>query len=206
MKVLVVGAAGKTGSLVVENAISAGHSVSAFVHDRNSYKGPAQQVFAGSATDTDAMHAAVKGHDAVIDTIGGKTPYKTTTLERSTAQAIIGAMRSSGAHRLIVTSMLGVGDSSNNAPLFLRLLVATFLRGADRDKTAMENMVRNSNLDWTIVRPAILVDQPARGNLKIFPAGSSEKAKKVSRADVAAFLVEQLSSDASLNQSVAIGS
>lgn len=86
MKVLVIGAAGKTGRAVVEQAVAAGHQVTAFVQKADEYKGTNIRLVEGDATDRVAMDKAVVGQDAVLDTIGGKTPYKTTTLEQSAAK------------------------------------------------------------------------------------------------------------------------
>ncbi|MEJ7661804.1 MAG: NAD(P)-binding oxidoreductase [Hymenobacter sp.] len=134
MNVLVIGAAGRTSKAVVEQALAAGHQVTAFVHQAGDYAVPNVRVVAGDATDPVAMAAAVAGQDAVLDTIGGKTPYKTTTLEAGVARAIIAAMRQHGVRRLVVTSMLGVGDSIANSSLLLRLLVATFCAARTRTK------------------------------------------------------------------------
>ncbi len=205
MKVLVIGAAGKTGQAVVEQTLAAGHQVTAFVRQAATYTQRAGvRVVEGDAADRGAMEAAVRGQDAVLDTIGGKTPYKTTTLESSAAHAIIAAMRRHGVRRLVVTSMLGVGDSRANSSLLVRLLVATFLRGANQDKTAMEEAVKASGLDWVILRPAILTDDPAQGNVRVFAAATGETAHKVARADLAAFMLAQLATDEHLQQAVTI--
>jgi len=205
MNVLVIGAAGKTGRAVVEQAVAAGHHVTAFVHHATEYTAPANvRVVEGDAADSAAIDAAVLGQDAVLDTIGGKTPYKVTTLEPSAAHAIIAAMQRHGVRRLVVTSMLGVGESIANAPFYERLLVATFLRGADQDKTAMEGAVEASELDWVILRPAILTDAPATGNVRVFEAETGENAHKITRADLAAFMVAQLTTDEHLHQAVTI--
>ncbi len=205
MKVLVIGAAGKTGRAVVEQAVAAGHQVTAFVRQAKEYQGPAEvRVVEGDAADGGAMDAAVLGQDAVVDTIGGKTPYKATTLESSAAHTIIAAMQRQGVRRLVVTSMLGVGESTANAPIYERLLVATFLRGADQDKALMESAVEASGLDWVILRPAILTDDPAAGNVRVFTPETGEKAHKITRADLAGFMVAQLTTDEHLHQAVAI--
>ena len=204
MNVLVIGAAGKTGKAVVEQALAAGHRVTAFVRRAADYQRTDVRVVEGEAADRVAMEAAVLGQDAVLDTIGGKTPYKTTTLESSAARTIIAAMRRQGARRLVVTSMLGVGDSLANSSLLLRLLVVTFLRGADKDKTAMEEAVKASGLDWVILRPAILTDDPAQGKVEVFRAETGRKANKMTRADLASFMVAQLTTDEHLHQTVSI--
>lgn len=204
MKVLVIGAAGRTGRLVVERAVAAGHQVTAFVRTADGSKQPEVRFIEGDATDRAGMDAAVLGQDAVLDTIGGKTPYKETALETGVADTIIGSMKRNGVRRLIVTSMIGEGSSKANTPIYDRLLLATFLRGADKDKAAMESAVQSSDLDWTILRPAILGDGPALGNVRVYDAGTSEKAHKITRSDLAAFMVTQLSSDDYLHQAVTI--
>ena len=204
LKILVVGAGGKTGRAVVQQAVAAGHEVTAFVHSAADYDVKNVRVIEGDATKSDDMDKAVAGQDAVVDTIGGKTPYKTTTLEASAAKTIIASMQRQSVKRLIVTSMLGEGDSTENAPFYERLLVKTFLRGADKDKANMEAAVETSDLDWVIVRPAILTDDEATGVIRIFEADSDEKAHKISRADVAAWMLDQLSSAQYLHQCVTI--
>ena len=204
MKVLVIGAGGKTGRAVVEQALAAGHEVTAFVHSAEGYDVPTVRVVTGDAADEAAMDNAVRGQDAVLDTIGGKTPYKDTTLESSVAATIIASMQRNGVRRLVVTSMLGVGDSKANAPIYARLLVSTFLRGADKDKAAMEAAVESSNLDWVILRPAILTDGDATGNVQVYGIDTDEKAHKITRADLASFMIARLTGSEYLHQTVTI--
>jgi putative NADH-flavin reductase len=178
--------------------------VTAFVHNENGYDVAGVRVVAGDAADSVVMDAAVQGQDAVLNTIGGKTPYKATTLESSAISTIIAAMQRHGVRRLVVTSMLGAGDSKANAPILLHLLRATFLRAADKDKTAMEAAVEASGLDWVILRPAILSDGLSTGNVRVFKAENGDKANKLTRADLASFMLAQISSDEHLHQAVAI--
>jgi len=204
MKILVIGAGGRTGRAVVEQAVAAGHEVTAFVHKADEYNFTNVRVIEGDAADRAAMDAAVPGQDAVIDTIGGKTPYKETTLESSAASTIITAMQRNGVRRLVVSSMLGAGESKANASIFLRLLVATFLRGANKDKAAMESAVKSSGLDWVILRPAILTDDSATGNVHVFDAETGGKAHKITRADLASFMLARVSGSEYLYQAVTI--
>ena len=202
MNVVVIGAAGKTGKQVVERALAAGHTVTAFVHDPD-YAHPEARVIAGDAADPADLRKALAGQDAVIDTLGGKTPYKKTDLETSTAQALISTMQSEGLSRLLVISMMGVGDSAAQAPFWYEyLLLPTFLHGATPDKTNMESAVTHSGLRFTIARPPVLSDDPATGSYQIVPA--SGKAHKITRADLAQFLVDQLTSDAYVGQAVVV--
>jgi len=204
MKIIVIGAGGRTGGAVVEQAVAAGHEVTAFVHKANEYNVTNVRVVEGDAADSAAMDAAVLGQDAVIDTIGGKTPYKKTTLESSAASTIITAMQRNGVRRLVVSSMLGVGESKANASIFLRLLVATFLRGANKDKAAMESAVKSSGLDWVILRPAILTDDSATGNVRVFDTETGGKAHKITRTDLASFMIARISGSKYLRQAVTI--
>jgi putative NADH-flavin reductase len=200
VRVLVLGAGGKTGGAVVQQAQTAGHQVTAFVHHAGDYDGPAGvNVAEGDATDADAVAAAV------IDTIGGKTPYKSnTTLEADVARAVIAAMTRSGVRRLLVTSSIGVGDSLANGTLGLRVLLKTFLRGSTADKAAMERAVTASGLDWTIARPAVLTDKPATGTIRTFDPSTGEKARRISRVDLAAWLVAQLDDSDNVRRAVTV--
>ena len=162
MNVLVIGAAGRTGKAVVAQAVAAGHQVTAFVHQAGDDAAPNVRIIVGDATDGAAVAAAVAGQDAVLDTIGGKTPYQATTLEASVASVVVAAMRQHGVRRLVVVSMLGEGESTANAPFYGRLLMATFLRGDSKDKAAMEAAVTGSDLDWVILPPPFSPMTPPR--------------------------------------------
>jgi len=204
MNVLVIGAAGKTGSLVVERALAAGHRVTAFARDASASKAATGvSVFAGDATDRAALDKAMVGQDAVIDTIGGKTPYRETTLERSVAGAISASMKVNGVRRVVVISSFGVGDSADQVSWFVEhVIVPTWLHGSTADKAAMEAVVRASGIAFVIVRPAMLIDQAATGSVKVFEG--HDKAHKITRADVAQFCVDQLTSDAYVGRAVTI--
>lgn len=205
MKVLVLGAGGRTGRAVVGQAVAAGHQVTALVRHAGAYHGPAGVTVAeGDATDATAVTAAVAGQDAVIDTIGGKTPYKSITLEDDVAKATIAAMQRHAVRRLLVTSAVGVGDSTANATPVLRILLKTFLRGSTADKAAMERDVRASTVDWTIARPPALNDDPATGHVRVLDPAAGEKAHKMARADLAAWLVAQLDDSAHIRRAVTV--
>lgn len=204
MNVFVLGAAGKTGRLIVEMAVAAGHEVTALVRDASRYDAPpGVRVLRGDATDPPALARGMAGQDAVIDAVGGKTPWRKTDLERTVARAIVEAARQHGARRLIAISALGVGDSTAHAPLPVRLLLLpTFLRGSTADKAAMEREVEQAGIPYVLVRPAVLNDQPAVGAVRVLTG--TEKGRQITRADVAAFVIEQLAADTHLNRAVTI--
>ena len=151
MKVLVIGAAGKSGEALVNEALAAGHEVTAFVRGAAQSEKANVRVVAGDVLDAAAVEVAVAGQDAVIDALGGKTPWKVTTIETSAAHNIVDAMRRNGVRRLLKISVVGAGESIRNAGFFNEhLLMRTFLRGLLVDKAGMEAEIEGSNLDWTL--------------------------------------------------------
>ena len=204
MNVLIIGAAGKTGEIVVERAVAAGHVVTAFVRDAATYRAPANvRVVAGDATEQASVDKAMAGQEAVIDTVAGKTPYRKTMLERSVAGAVVAAMKANGVKRVIVISSFGVGDSADQVGWFVEhVIVPTWLRGSTEDKAAMEAVVRASGIAFVIVRPAMLIDGAATVTVKVFRG--HDTAHKITRADVAQFCVDQLTSDEHLGRAVTI--
>ena len=209
MKLLVIGAAGKTGKLIVERAVAAGHHVSALTHvheDGNPKEesfAPGVDVIHGDARNPSRLDQVMAGQDAVIDAIGGTTPFLDTDLETSSAKVVIDVMKRNNVKRLIVISVMGAGDSKEHAGFFYEhLLIPTFLRGAIKDKESMEAAIEQSGLDFLIVRPPMLSDSDAKGQVHIVTG--EEKATGITRADLAQFLVDNLESTQYLGQAVTI--
>ncbi len=204
MKLLVLGAAGKTGRAVVDQAIERGHDVTAFVHTADEYHRTDVRVVVGDARDQHSVFTAVHGQNAVIDALGGHLPFLETTLETDTAHNVITAMTEAGVHRLLVISTLGEGTSTANIHDFYKhFIMPTLLRGVMKDKASMEATVEHSQLDWTIVRPAGLRDGDPKG-IHIVSPETAEKVRFITRADVATFLLGQLTSTEYLHQAVGI--
>ena len=203
MNVLIFGGTGKTGTLVVERALAKGHAVTVLVRDPIKFTIPDVRVRSGNATNPSDVLSAMHGQDAVIETIGGTTPYKATTLETDAIHAIIAAMQEESVHRLISVSMMGIGTSRDQSPFWYRsLLMPTFLHGSTKDKTSKEAAITADHVDYVIVRPPILKDTPATGQVHILNNGA--KGHAITRADLANFLVDQLTSDANLNRAVTV--
>ena len=210
MKVLVIGAGGRTGKLVVDKAFAAGHQVTVLIHqhpdDKKKHEDafpPGVQVFHGDVRNPTKLEQAMVNQEAVVDCIGGKKPFLTTDLETSTAKVVIDVMKRTGAKRLLVVSALGAGDSKQQGGFFYEhVFLPTFLRGSTADKTNMEAEVEHSGLEFVIVRPSILADGGETGKTHVAPSG--ERAHKVTRAGVAQFLVDQLIGDSYLGQAVTL--
>ena len=145
----------------------------------------------------------MRGQDAVIDAIGGSTPYKTTLLESPSVRNMIDAMKAEGVRRLIVISMMGIGESRVQAPFWYQsLLMPTFLRGSTKDKIMMEKEVIQSGLNYIIARPPILKDDPPTGGATVI--GTNITGHAITRADLANFLVDQLEADDYLGRAVTV--
>ena len=205
MNVLVIGAAGRTGQAVVERALAAGHFVTDFVHHEENYTAPAMvATFQGDVLDPEAVTEALDGQDAVLDTLGGHLPWINNSLETNGARVVLQAMQTAGVRRLVVLSTIGEGESMNNVHgWYGRLFMSTVLRGVMADKAGMEAVVEQSPLDWVIVRPAGLREGDPKG-IRIVDPATGEKVRFITRADVANFMVDQLTSDQFLRQAVGI--
>jgi len=203
MKVAVFGATGGVGHQIVEQALAAGHTVSALARDpaRLAIKDGRLMVVEGNVLDRNAVDQTLAGTDAVFVSLGNTSGNPEMIVSQGTA-VIIAAMQAAGVQRLIVISSLGVGDSKDQVPFFFKALIATALRHAFQDKEAQEKLVRASNLDWTIIRPGGLTDGPPTGSYRAGPDRSI--GGQVSRADVAAFALSQLTNLEYVGQTPAI--
>ena len=200
MKVIVFGGTGSIGRLVVEQAIEQGDDVTLFTRDRAAVRQPDPRVHVveGNVFDAQALAPVLAGHDAVVITLGGGR--KGGVRARGTA-AIIEAMRATEVRRLVVQSTIGVGDSREQLNFFWkRLMFGLLLRGAYADHVEQERQTRASGLDWTIVRPGSFTDGPRTGSYRRGFGPQEKTTLKVSRADVAEFVVEQLTDDTWLRQ------
>ncbi|SOD80317.1 NAD(P)-dependent oxidoreductase [Spirosoma fluviale] len=207
MQLLVVGATGGTGRQVVEQALDQGHFVTALVRDpaRLPVQHPNLTVVIGDVLKPETILPAVRRQDAVICSLGGRPGQSDQAVAEGTKN-LIAAMHQAGIKRLFVVSSLGVGTSYEEAPLPSKLFIKTFLSGPIAEKEKQEKAVRESDLDWLIVRPTRLTDGPVTKHYRLgehlpFPLFSMPR---ISRADVAAFLLDQLESNANLHKAVTI--
>lgn len=204
MRIVVFGATGTVGRHVVEQALQQGHAVTAFSRDRARVAGPAGRVHVaeGALTDATALDRVVAGQDAVVVVLGGG---RRGDVRAPGTAAVIAAMRRTGVRRLIVQSTLGAGDSRGNLNLLWRhVMFGMLLRAAYADHERQEQLVRGSDLDWTIVRPAAFTDGPRTGGYR-HGFGPRERSRlRISRADVADFVLAQLTDDRYLRAAPAL--
>ncbi|GAB3015421.1 NAD(P)-dependent oxidoreductase [Spirosoma pulveris] len=207
MQLLVVGATGGTGRQVVEQALEQGHFVTAFVRDpaRLPVQHPNLTVVTGDVLQLETLLPAVRRQDAVICSLGGRPGQSDQAVDKGTRN-LIAAMHQAGVNRLFVVSSLGVGTSYEEAPLPSKLFIKTFLSGPIAEKEKQEKAVRESTLDWLIVRPTRLTNGPVTKQYRLgehLPF-SLFSMPRISRADVAAFLLDQLKSQENLHKALTI--
>jgi len=200
MNLLVLGATGRTGRLVVEQALAAGHTVTALVRspEKLTTVNSNLRVVAGEATDKSALSQALVGADAVISTLGGKG-----SVIADSTQAIVAAAHEAGVSRVVVLSSWLVERDRIDA--VTRLLTGIAMGPLIKDKSAGEEALRRSDLEWTIVYASILTDGPASGSVAVVPEGTKRgMSQKISRADVATWMIQAATSDQQSRRSVGI--
>lgn len=186
MNLVVLGATGRSGRLVVEQALAAGHTVTALVRspEKLTTSNSNLRVVTGEATETSAVSRALEGADALISTLGGKP-----SVILDSTRAIVAAARQTGVSRVVVLSTFAAERDRLDAAT--RLLTGIGMGAMLKDKTAGEEMLRRSDLDWTIVYASVLTDGPADGAVAVLPKGARRRmSERVSRANVAAWMVQ----------------
>jgi len=206
MKIVIFGAAGGTGRDVVEQALAKGYEVTAF--DRNpaalTIQHPKLNLVKGDIFDTASVEEAVTGQDAVICVLG-VGPTTTIPVCSVGTEHIIAAMQKTGVKRFICQSAFAVAALDGEwreVPLVLPVILkfTPKVKAMFSDKIIQERATRQSDLDWIIVRPAQLTDGPRTGNYKVGTSLKIGLNAKISRADVADFLLKQVSDDIYLHQ------
>ena len=208
MKLTIFGASGATGTSLVQQALAAGHEVTAVVRDPARLAIPAHQrlkVVTADVLDPAAISPAVDGADAVISAVGPGTVA--STLRQDSTRSIIQAMQKAGTRRLLTVSGSVVADEGESA--FMRYLLKplarrTFLRHVCADMRQAENEIRASNLDWTIFRPPSLTDKAAKRTYRTAFDRNLPHGFTISRADLAACMLTLLDDPATRHRHVAI--
>ncbi len=205
MKVLVLGATGGTGRLIVRDAAAKGHSVVALVRSTARADLLGAELIEGDARNESILGRALDGCDAVVSALGTGMGFREVSLLTEATRALVAAMTRNGVRRLVCVSALGVGDSRGHGGfVFDRLFQPLLLSQAYKDKNRQEAAIRASSLDWVVVRPAMLTDDPARGSVRAVTDLAGVNGGKVARADVARFVVDQLTTDTWLRRTPVI--
>jgi len=160
------------------------------------------KLFVGDARDEAALREALKGRDSVVSTLGTPaSPFREVTLLSTATRALVNAMKAEHVSRLVCVTGMGAGDSAGHGGvLFDKLIFPLLLRKVYADKNRQEAIVRDSGLDWVLVRPSVLNDKPGRNSIRALTDLSDVRGGTISRDDVAAFVLDQLRADAWLHR------
>jgi putative NADH-flavin reductase len=220
MRLAIFGPTGGTGRRLVERAIAEGHDVTAFARNpsRVTARHERLRIVVGDAFDPASVREAVAGNEAVISLLGSRQPSNPLHPRRpgdphgvcsAGAENIIAAMKEHGLRRFVCQTAWGVGDSRQNpgfaGAFFMNVLVPPLLRDEYADKEAQEKIVAESDLDWVIVRPMIMTNGPWTNGYRADVDLKPGRRPYISRADVAAFLLNQLTDDTFVRKTPAIG-
>jgi putative NADH-flavin reductase len=208
MKVLILGATGSIGRHLVPQALALGHEVTALVRDPSKLgvRHEHLRVVTGDALDPTAVDAAVRGQEAVIFSLGRSNHRAPTTMFSDATRILIHAMETQGVRRLVCITGIGAGDSRGHGGfLYDKIIFPWFTIETYVDKDRQEALIGESSLDWIIVRPASFTDGPQRGNLRALTDLKGITIRSISRADTAAFVLEQLRSDTYLRKAPLVG-
>jgi len=203
-RVLIVGASKGIGLETVQQALEAGHNVRALARSAAgmALSDPHLEKVCGDALKTRDVETALSGVDVVVQTLGVGLGdlFRPVHLFSDATRVLIAAMRTQGVKRLICVTGFGAGDSQASISCLQRLPFQIVFSRAYRDKSVQERLIKESELDWTIVRPGVLTAGPRTGRYRILADRSEWRNGFISRADVAAFLVRQIEDRTCLRQ------
>jgi nucleoside-diphosphate-sugar epimerase len=208
LRILIIGATGGTGRQLVRQALEQGHQVTAFVRKPKKLKieHPNLRVVKGSVLDYASVESAMRDQNAVVCALGHKRFFYPTRILSEGTRNILRAMKTCGVPRLVCESSLGVGNSAGRLGLlFTFFVVPVILPFICWDKVRQEKLIEESETDWAIVRPGVLTNSPARGQYRHGPnVGNYLWTVRISRADVADFMLKQLIDDHYIGAAVAV--
>jgi uncharacterized protein YbjT (DUF2867 family) len=208
-RILVIGASRGIGLETVKAALDADHEVRAFARSAAgiALTHPKLERFTGDATSPADVTRALDGVDAVIQSLGlemGAGYITGTDLFSKSTRVLVDAMTARGVQRLVAVTGLGAGDSRGRLGFLYDAMFLVVLKRVYDDKDVQERIIRSSGLAWTIVRPGILQDGPAKGSYRVLTDPAQWRAGPIRRADVATFLVQEALAPRYLRQTPAL--
>lgn len=198
MRILIVGATGVTGQQLVKQALAQDHEVTALARNPDTVKTKHARlkIVGGDVLNANSLEVATVNQQAVVSAIGTKLSPKPTTLLSEGTKNLIQAMEKHQVRRFVCITGIGAGDSKGHGGfLYDKIILPFLLKNVYKDKDRQEVEISKSNLDWIIVRPAQLTNGPVEGKYRVLTDLTGVTVGKISRADVAGFVLEQLSSD-----------
>jgi uncharacterized protein YbjT (DUF2867 family) len=213
MRILLLGATGRTGQLLLKKSLEDKHEVTAIVRDPSKLKGMDAKLIQGTPYDLDTVKSAIKNCEAVIcalnisrtsDNPWAKLRAPKDLISRSIENALT-AMRENGIKRVITLSALGAGDSKKKMPFIFNFLISiTNLKYAYLDHTRQEEMIAQSGLEWTVVRLPMLTDKKGEFEIRVNKNDDVKLNKDINRESVARFVLSILNKNDYYKKIVAI--
>jgi len=207
IKIALFGATGGTGKAVIRQGLAAGHSITALVRDPSKLESAEGiTVVEGDARDSDTVVKTLADADVVISTLGNFNRKPNTEISDAT-QVLIEAMQAHGPQRLVVVSTIGVGDSYRplRSFMFKYVIIGMVAKNIWKDRERQETKLMGSGLDWTLVRPGGLKDDPGTGNYQVVSGGAPQPKKiTISREDVADFCLKAATDDSYIKRAVCV--
>lgn len=204
MRLIVFGATGSTGLEIIRRGLAEGHQVAAFVRKPSKIviEHDSLTLTVGDVLDPSAVRRAIEGQQIVICSLGTRDLGKNTVRSTGTAN-IIQAMQEEQVGRLIVISAMGIGDSWSALSMINRFFFATLLGNTRREHELQEKLVKESGLDWTIIRPSGLTGSPGTGDYLV---GEHIRARtsRIPRADVADLVIKVIDNQQFFDKAVTI--
>jgi putative NADH-flavin reductase len=194
MKLLLIGATQGVGFELLQQALQAGHEVTLIARHPENLEVNHENltVVKGGILDKSIVEQSVNRQDVVCITIGTKPTRKPVSVYSEGTKVVIEAMKKSSCRRLLCVTGIGAGDSRGHGGfLYDRIINPLLLGKIYQDKDRQEAIVRQSDLDWEIIRPGLLTNGPHTGKYRVLTDLSGVKAGNISRADVADFMLRE---------------
>jgi len=207
MNILIFGASGNTGRELVKQALTNGHRVTAFIRTTGklTISDEKLKIIEGNVKDYDTVKNAIHNQEAVLSTLGVSKQLNSDPLVIEGVKNIVKAMEILNTTRLIYLSFLAVGEGRNDAGFILKNIVSRIVKEEIEDHEEKERLISSSKLEYTIVKPPKLTNGIKKG---VYRIGETIKAKSIlptmSRADVADFMLKQLTDTAFFRKAVRI--
>ena len=199
MKIAIFGASGATGKLLTDRCLAASHQVTALVRTPQNFpQRDRVHVIQGSAFDPSAVRQTIEGADAVLSALGAHSPLRNENVLDRAVPLIVEAMQQTAVRRIIVLGSAGALPTAlDKQPAYRRWIVEniinkTLLKWPVAEQVSQYAALSHSNIEWTMVMPPMLTNGPARGACRIDGEALLRNGSRISRADVANFMMQQL--------------
>jgi putative NADH-flavin reductase len=198
MNIAIFGASGATGRLLMQRSLTAGYSVTVLVRDPDRLQVGDVRIVQGSAFNLAAVHETIEGADVVFSALGAHSPLRNENVLPRAVPLIVEAMKQARVRRIIVLGSAGaLPDSLSKQPAWRRWIVQkivynTFLKWPVSEQISQYATLSHSDLDWTMVMPPMLTNGAARGYFRVDGEALPRNGSRISRSDVADFMMQQI--------------